>query len=136
MALTTASRNLSLVCITLSALAGCATSPEYITPLAVSEAGYMAFDCDQLAQQQASLGKQLTEFSELQRSARSGDTFGVILIGLPMSTITGSNVSDKIAKLKGEIQALQKAADAKNCNLTPIDVLPPKPSPSSGTDFQ
>jgi hypothetical protein len=126
-----------LVGITLFVLAGagCATSPEYIAPLAVSEEGYMSLDCDQLTQQQANLGKELSEAADTQRSVLSVDTLGMIAIGLPISSVTGHDAAEKVARLKGEIQALQRAADAKNCHLTPIDVLPPKPSSSSESGY-
>lgn len=125
--------------IVFVAMAGCASSPESIAPLEVSEAGYVSLDCDQLTQKQADLGKELNAAAESQRGVQTGDAIGVVLVGLPVSTIAGYNVADKIAQLKGEIQALQKVAESKNCHLTLIDVLPPPPSkpiPAVETEFQ
>lgn len=134
-------KSLSVLSLTLAvlALAGCASSPESIEPLEVSDAGYTAMDCDQLTQKQADLGKELDTAAESQRGVQTGDAIGVVLVGLPVSTIAGYNVADKIAQLKGEIQALQRVAEGKNCHLTPINVLPPpppKPTPVVETEFQ
>jgi hypothetical protein len=53
----------------------------------------------------------------------------VVLIGLPVSTLSGSNMAAEIAKLKGEMEALNRAAIANNCNLPPPPpaVVPEKP---------
>lgn len=134
-------KRLSLASVSLAVmvLSGCASSPESIAPLEVSDAGYISLDCDQLTQKQADLGKELNTAAESQRGVQTGDAIGVVLVGLPVSTIAGYNVADKIAQLKGEIQALQRVAEGKNCHLTPINVLPPpppKPTPVVETEFQ
>lgn len=95
----------------------------------------MELSCDQLTQEQAKLAGSLMAASDAQRATRRGDTIGIILIGLPTSTIFGGSVTPEIARIKGEIQAVQKAGELKNCNLTPIDVLPPKPQQTSNPDI-
>ena len=102
-------------------LSGCATAPENIVPAYISEMTYMNYTCEQLAQEQSRLASALAATSDAQRRARSGDTVGVIFLGLPTSSLSGSNMASEVARLKGELQALQKAANLKNCNLPPVE---------------
>lgn len=95
--------------------AGCATKPENIAPSYVSEMQYLSYTCEQLAEEQARLVAALATASDAQRQARSNDTAGVILLGLPVSSLSGANQASNIARLKGELEALQKAAIRKGC---------------------
>lgn len=85
-------------------------------PAYVSDIAYMPLTCEQLAA------------SDAQRKARSNDTVGVILLGLPVSSLSGSNQASQIARLKGELEALQRAAIKKDCGLelvTPAEMVAP-----------
>lgn len=106
-------------------LSGCATKPQNIAPMYVSEMGYMNYTCEQMALEQARLSLALASESHAQLQARSNDTVGVIFLGLPVSSLAGSNRAAQIARLKGELEALQKAAIAKNCVLPKMDVSTP-----------
>ena len=102
-------------------LVGCATAPENIAPAYISEMTYMSYTREQLSQEQSRLVSALAATSEAQRRARSGDTVGIIFLGLPTSSLSGSNMASEVARLKGELQALQKAATMKNYNLPPVE---------------
>jgi hypothetical protein len=41
----------------------------------------------------------------------------MIFLGLPVSSFAGSNVEEEIARLKGELEAVQEAARQKGCKL-------------------
>lgn len=101
---------------------GCATKPQNIAAAYVSEMGYMNYACEQLAQEQSRLVAALATESQAQLQARSNDTVGVIFLGLPVSSLAGSNRAPQIARLKGELEAIQKAAVLKNCSLPKVDV--------------
>jgi hypothetical protein len=103
--------------VTVLVISGCATKPESIAPAYISDMAYKDWTCSQLAQEQSRLTSALSAASDAQRRARTNDTWGVILIGLPTASLSGSNVASEIARLKGELQALQRAAILKNCNL-------------------
>ena len=103
-------------------LAGCATKPESIAPAYVSEMTYSPYTCQQLGEEQARLGAALATASDAQRHARSNDIAGVILLGLPVSSLSGSNQASQIARLKGELEASQKAAIIKSCGDRPAIV--------------
>jgi hypothetical protein len=105
-------------CVVVS---GCAMAPESVRPAYVSELSYMNYTCDQLGQEQLRLAAALSTASDAQRQARSNDIAGVIFLGVPVSTLSGGNVASEIARLKGELEAVQKTAIQKDCNfaLTP-----------------
>lgn len=109
-----------LIGLTAVALSGCAQSPESVQPAYASEVPYMTWTCDQLGQEDANLSAALSQASKQQEDARTGDTVGVIFLGLPVSSMSGSNVAPEIARLKGQINAVRTVGIKKNCaNLPP-----------------
>jgi len=113
-------------------LTGCATAPENIAPSYISEISYNQWTCDQLSQEQPRLVSALASATEAQRRCRNNDIAGVIFLGFPVSSLSGSNMASEVARLKGELQALQRAAILKNCNLPVVSksaLEPQKTSP-------
>jgi hypothetical protein len=103
-------------------LSACAKSPDSIAPAYVSEVGYQNWSCAQLAEESARLSTALASASVQQENARTNDTVGVILIGLPVSSLSGDNIAPEIARLKGETEAVRKASMSKSCgNSTPAN---------------
>jgi hypothetical protein len=96
-------------------LTACAKKPEAIAPAYVSHMQYDAYSCPQLASEAARLDAALAQVSQAQRNARSGDVAGVILLGLPVSTLSGSNVADQVASVKGQQVAVHQAMNLKVC---------------------
>lgn len=96
-------------------VAGCAKSPDSIAPAYVSEVGYQAWSCEQLGQEQQRLSSAYAVAAQQQERARGNDIAGVILIGLPVSSLSGDNIAPEIARLKGEQEAVRKAMIAKSC---------------------
>ncbi|MEL6289871.1 MAG: hypothetical protein AAFQ42_08245 [Pseudomonadota bacterium] len=47
--------------------------------------------------------------------AREADTVGIILLGLPVSSLAGENVAAEVARPKGEIDAVKKVWNTKRC---------------------
>jgi hypothetical protein len=99
----------------LSAFAACAKSPESIAPAYVSEVGYLNWTCTQLGEESVRLNQALASASTQQENARTNDTVGVILLGLPVSSLSGDNIAPEVARLKGEIEAVRKASNTKRC---------------------
>lgn len=117
----------ALIVLTTLALAACAQSPESIQPAYSSEVPYMGWTCDQLGQESTNLSQALVQASRQQEDARTGDTVGVIFLGLPVSSMSGSNVAPEIARLKGEINAVRRVGIKKNCaNLPAQPVIAPE----------
>jgi hypothetical protein len=126
----------SLFCLVAAAASsGCAKSPESIAPAYVSTVNYQSWSCNQLAEEGRRLSQALAEASTQQRNARTNDTIGIILIGIPVSSLSGDNIAPQIANLKGQVVAVQQAGNFKNCGikieLPKAEPLPP-PKVQSG----
>lgn len=99
-------------------LAACAQSPGSIQPAYVSAVPYENWTCQQLGDEQAHLASALATASKTQENARSNDTMGVLLLGLPVASMSGENIAPEIAHLKGEQNAVQLAMIHNSCGLT------------------
>lgn len=110
-------KNILIVVSAIIFLSSCAKSPESIAPAYTSPLTYKGLGCNQIAQELGRVDNALVQSYTQQRNARSNDTMGVILLGLPVSSLSGGNVADQVAKLKGEKEALEKLAVQKNCSI-------------------
>lgn len=99
--------------------AGCAKSPESIAPAYVSSVTYRTWSCADLAAEASRQSVALSHASVRQNQARTNDTVGVILLGLPVASMTGDNIAPEIARLKGEQEAVRIASIEKNCQRAP-----------------
>jgi hypothetical protein len=100
-------------------LGGCAKSPESIAPAYVSDITYRPLSCNDLAIESARLNQALARASTQQEQARGNDTVGIILLGLPVSSLSGDNVAPEVARLKGELEAIHRASLQKKCTNVP-----------------
>jgi hypothetical protein len=96
-------------------LAGCAASPESIGPAYVSPMNFRGWTCEQLAEEGQRLYSALQVASEKQRQAQNTDTIGVLLVGLPLGSMTGQGVAPEISRVRGEHEALYRVAVEKGC---------------------
>ena len=96
-------------------LGACAQSPEDIAPAYTSEMQFKDWSCEQLAEEQGRLVMALTTASAQQQEARSNDIAGVILLGLPVASLSGSNIASQVARLKGERDAIERALTMNDC---------------------
>jgi hypothetical protein len=110
-------------------LAACAAAPESIPASYVSEVTYQHFTCPQLGEESSRLSTALVTASKQQHQARAGDTFGVILIGLPVSSMSGGNIAPEVARLKGESEAVRRAIITKRCTVVQAPASAPIASP-------
>lgn len=96
-------------------LVGCAKNPEAIAPMTMPVNAYSGLTCAQLAaeHQRSSLALQQVEAS--QRQAVTGDAVGVFLIGVPVSSLSGSNREGAVAQHKGEIIAIEAMQRNNRC---------------------
>lgn len=112
-------------------LAGCAQSPEAIQAAYVSPMTYSGWSCDQMASEMGRLSGALAFASTQQRNARTNDTVGVLLLGLPVSSLSGENIAPQIARYKGEQEAIRIAGIEKRCpfSTSPVVVTPATVAP-------
>ena len=108
-------KSIVLVAAAAGLLASCAKAPESISASYISDVGSQQYTCDQLGSESSRLSSALATASTQQEKARTNDVMGVILIGLPVSSMSGDNIAPEIARLKGEQEAVRRAAMIKRC---------------------
>ena len=96
-------------------VSGCAPRPETVEAAAFSPSYYQGLNCGQMNAEMRKIDNGLRAAYATQRRARTNDTWGVLLIGLPVSSIAGANVTDEIADLKGRKETLSETMTRQNC---------------------
>ena len=61
------------------------------------------------------LAEALATASVQQKNAHANDTAGVILLGLPLASMSGENIAPQIEALKGDQEAVGQAMQFGNC---------------------
>lgn len=130
----------------LAALSACAPTPESIQAAYVSDLPYRGYSCDQLGEEGVRLQQALATASVAQSNARTNDTVGIILIGMPVASMSGQSIAPQIALYKGQIEAVRTASLRNNCpemtrihpNVPPgaAPVEPAQPQPVSTSERQ
>lgn len=95
-----------LLLLSALAIAACAKSPDAIPPVSMAGA-YDAASCDFARTALVQERQTLAGLEATQRSAVTGDAVGVFLLGVPVSSLTGGDVSGSIGASKGKILALE-----------------------------
>lgn len=106
--------------------AGCAADPRDIAPAYASPIAYQNLTCEQLTAEGHRLVAAEADASAKQSQVRTEDGVGLVLIGLPISSMTGKGVESEISRLKGEHQALYNVALAKGCAVQPVPANTPR----------
>lgn len=101
--------------LALLSLAACSEAPENIAAADIGRGAYATMNCQQLADARFTRQQELDELSQLQRRARSGDTVGVVLLGLPLSRMGGGDRETDIAVARGHINEIDRERQAKRC---------------------
>lgn len=96
-------------------LGACAKQPDQIAAVEIEDHDYARLSCSQLANRKTRIEQDLTNLSAAQKSAASGDAWGVFLLGLPVSSMSGNDKEAAIAIAKGRLQAIERTVGAKNC---------------------
>ena len=90
----------------LALVAACAQSPDAIAPVSMAGA-FEGVSCQQARTMLIEERQTLAALESQQRSAVAGDAFGVFLIGVPVSSLTGGDKAGMIAASKGKVIALE-----------------------------
>ena len=96
-------------------VSACAKMPDQISAANIGPTSYAQNSCQQLAQEHKALSIQLENLNAKQRSAASGDAFGVFLIGLPLSSMSGNDQETQIGVMKARLQSIELAQTKKRC---------------------
>jgi hypothetical protein len=98
----------------VTVVAGCANRPESIAASYISHERYTDLDCQQLVTKITDTRAELDKVSKMQDSKANGDAWGVFLLGVPFSKLSGDHEGD-VARLKGEVQAIETAQIKNKC---------------------
>ncbi|NEV10920.1 MULTISPECIES: hypothetical protein [Rhizobium] len=101
--------------IALLPLAACAKRPDAIVPTEIPMAAYSNLDCTGLTRELSAEQGKLTALSKDQNNAANGDAFGVFLVGVPMSSVTGGDKEGLVSVTKGKVLSIQNTMKAKGC---------------------
>ncbi len=93
---------------------GCAKRPASIAASYVSYEKYSDNTCTELATKMSDARAELAKISDMQNSKATGDAWGVFLIAVPVSQLTGDFEGD-VAKWKGEVEAINTAQIKAKC---------------------
>jgi hypothetical protein len=102
-------------------LAGCAAQPDSVQAQYVSPAMYANYDCDQVDLEIQRVSARVAQVTGQQQDAADGDAVatgvGLILFWPALFFLAGSDHSDELGRLKGEYEALERAAIEKDCSF-------------------
>jgi len=115
-------RNIAALAVVAAFVSGCATNPKDIAPAYVSPILYQNLSCEQLAQEAARVSQAAAVATGAQQSQASKDavmtTVGVVLFWPSLFFIGGDKGNAaEVARLKGEMQAIEQANISKNCGM-------------------
>jgi hypothetical protein len=77
---------------------------------------YLQMSCEQLKAERVKVDTALTQDERDQRSTRKNDAWGVALVGMPIGRMSGGNLEDKIAELKGDEIAIDTVSKTERCS--------------------
>jgi hypothetical protein len=103
-------------------LAGCASKAENIAAAYVSPLQYQTYSCPQLGEEAARIASRANQVAGVQDGKATNDAVatgvGVIIFWPALFLIKGdSATAAELARLKGEIEAIEKVSVQKKCNI-------------------
>lgn len=114
----------SLICSAalLAVLSACATPSAKIPAAYVSPVQYQSFTCKQIAEEAGRLSARTTQAQTVQDKKASKDAAGMAIGLLVLWPVLLMNEGDgaeaaEVARLKGEMEALESASIARKCNI-------------------
>lgn len=102
--------------------AGCAQKADNIAPAYISHIQYGGLSCDQIAQEMQRVSSHLQAASGVQNKKATGDviktTVGVVIFWPALLFTSGDGqTASEVARLKGNMQALEQASVSKKCSI-------------------
>jgi hypothetical protein len=111
-------------------LVGCATQPEKIQAASVSPLNYSSYDCAQIGAESKRIQDRVSALHQSLKQEANADAWqmgvGLVLFWPTLFFLEGGDgpQAAEYAQLKGEAEALQKAAVDRRCGLSPIPGTP------------
>lgn len=106
----------------MSALAACAPRPETIQGTYTPTAVYENLSCEQLVTEAQTVSNRAHDAANLERRHRTEDTVavaaGVVIFWPALFFTHGADATAaQVAQLRGEMEAIERAANTKNCGI-------------------
>jgi hypothetical protein len=98
-------------------LAACAKQPGDIVATSVPVDPYMQMSCRSLATERDGKETRLGTLSGEQEETANRDAAWMAMVHIPVASMASGDHADEIANLKGQIAAIDRAAQAKSCRL-------------------
>lgn len=99
----------------LLVLAGCAKQPGDIVAAAVPTDSYMQMGCADLTTAKSGKETELGTLSGRQEETANRDAAWMTIVHVPVASMTRGDNAKDIARLKGELAAIDHAYQAKSC---------------------
>ncbi|MDB5522693.1 MAG: hypothetical protein JWM58_456 [Rhizobium sp.] len=96
-------------------LSGCAKQPGDIVAAAIPTDAYLQMSCENLASERAGKESQLGTLSGAQEETANRDAAWMAIIHVPVASMSRGDNAKQIAELKGQINAIDQASQAKTC---------------------
>jgi len=115
-------KTLITLLIGVSFITGCATRAEYIEASYVSPILYQNLTCEQLALEAQNVSSRAATAAGVQ-NRRAGNDAALMAVGLvvfwPALLFTGGDgaTAAEVSRLRGEMDAIQNASNAKGCDI-------------------
>lgn len=111
---------ISPVVMLLSCLAitACVPRAENVAPMPIPSANYKGLSCDETKTALRQKRVQQYALASHQDSAASGGNSDGVVVLLPVGSLSGENKQEELARVKGEVLALERAA-VINCKSKP-----------------
>jgi hypothetical protein len=116
--------------LAVAALAGCASKSGEIAPSYVSPVMYQSYTCQQIAQESQNVAAHAAQVSGAQDQKRTNDQIATgvaIVVFWPAAFFVGGDgqAAAELARLKGQMEALEQASVMKNCGIQFRQAPPP-----------
>lgn len=121
--------------VVFAILGGCASKSSEVPAAYVSPLQYQSYDCKQLAEEATRISSRVQQVSGAQDGKRTSDvvatTVAVVVFWPALFAVKGDDhTTAELGRLKGEMEAVEKAAIAKRCSIT-FRKAPPEATPES-----
>lgn len=108
--------------LAVSGLCACASSSDKVASTYVSPLQYTSYSCPQIREESARVSSRAAEAAGVQDQKRKDDqvvtAVGAVVFWPALFFIDGDNQKTaELARLKGEMEALERASIQKNCGI-------------------
>ena len=114
-------KTLTAATVILLFFGGCAKKADEVSAAYVSPLQYQNYSCKQLQTEMARVGTKVSEVAGIQNKTANKDaaamTVGLIVFWPALFFLAGGDKEEELGRLKGEYEALQRAANEKECSF-------------------